>query len=68
MIEDVSRHLDPVVAYLSDKFPDAGRDHVAEVVQDVFNNLSADASFPDHLPALTQHHAQERLLAETASP
>ena len=66
MTEDAAGHIDPVIAYLADKFPQAGRDHVAEVVWDVYNRLDADATVSDHLPALTQHHAQERLRAETA--
>jgi hypothetical protein len=62
---DASSHLDPVVAHLSERFPDAGPDHVAEVVWDVYNDLSAEAKVPDHLAALTQHKAKERLQAET---
>lgn len=64
--EEARRHLPPVVEHLSDKFPDADHDHVAEVVAETFDELSSDASIPDHLPALTQHHAQEQLLAEHA--
>ena len=63
---EAGRHLDPVVEHLSDKFPDAGHEHVAEVVEAAFAELSAEAKIPDHLPALTQHHAQDRLLAEDA--
>ena len=63
--DDASSHLDPVVAHLSERFPEAGREHVAEVVWAVYNQLSAEAKVPDHLAALTQHHAQERLRAET---
>ncbi len=65
-IEEARKHLDPVVDHLSDKYPAASPDHVAEVVESVFTELSADATIPDHLAALTQHHAQERLHAETA--
>ena len=64
MAEDASRNLDPVIAHLSARFPETSRDHVAEVVGDVFTRLSAEAKIPDHLAALTQHHAQERLRAE----
>lgn len=66
MSEEMRRHLDQVTAYLADKFPDAGQDHVAAVVDEVFESLNADAKVDDHLPALTQHHAQERLQAEAA--
>lgn len=64
MSEDMRRHLDQVTAYLADKFPDAGQDHVAAVVDEVYRSLEVDAKVDDHLPALTQHHAQERLQAE----
>ncbi len=64
MPEDPSSNLDPVIDHLSDKFPEASRDHVTEVVGAVFTDLSAEAKIPDHLAALTQHHAQERLRAE----
>jgi hypothetical protein len=63
--EDPSSHLNPVIDHLSERFPDAGRDRVAEVVWDVYNQLNAEAKVTDHLAALTQHHAQERLRAET---
>lgn len=66
--EDAERHLDPVVDYLSDRFPGVDRDHVQSTVHAVFDELSAAASVPDHLPALTQHHAQERLQAEESGP
>lgn len=66
MSDEMRHHLEQVTAYLADKFPDADHDHVAEVVDDVFQTLDADAKVADHLPALTQHHAQERLLAEAA--
>lgn len=64
--EDAKRHLGPVVDYLDDKFPDVDRAQVEAVVDSVFAELSADAAVPDHLPALTQHHAQERLQAQVA--
>ena len=66
MSEQMRRHLDRVTAFLADKFPGAGHEHVAAVVDEVFASLNADAKVDDHLPALTQHHAQERLQAEAA--
>lgn len=66
--EDARRHLGPVVDYLSDKFPTVDRDRVQSTVDAVFAELSSEANVPDHLPALTQHHAQERLQAEAAGP
>ena len=65
-IEEARRHLDPVVDHLSEKYPAASPDHVADVVDEVFTEISADARIPDHLAALTQHQAQERLHAEAA--
>lgn len=64
--DEARKHLGPVVDQLTDKFSTVGRDRVAAVVEEVFAELSAHAEIPDHLPALTQHHAQERLHAETA--
>lgn len=64
--DEARKHLPPVVDHLSEKFPDAGREHVADVVESEFAELSSDATIPDHLAALTQHHAQDRLLAESA--
>ncbi len=57
MAEEARSNLDPVIAHLSARFAEAGRDHVAEVVGVVFTRLSAEAKIPDHLAALTQHHA-----------
>jgi hypothetical protein len=36
-------------------------------VETAFNELSAEATIPYHLPALTQHHAQQQLAAEAAA-
>jgi hypothetical protein len=63
--EDPRIHIDPIVAHLAEKFPEAGVDHVSEVVWEVYHQLRAEAKVPDHLPALTQHHAHERLHAES---
>ena len=63
--EEARHHLPPVVDHLDEKFADAGREHVADIVEEVFTDLSSGATVPNHLPALTQHHAQERLRAET---
>lgn len=66
-LDDARRHLDPVVDHLDHKFADAPTDHVAEVVETAFTELSAEATIPDHLAALTQHHAQQQLAAEAAA-
>ena len=66
-LDDARRHLDPVVDHLDHKFADVTTDHVAEVVETAFTELSAEASIPDHLAALTQHHAQQQLAAEAAA-
>ena len=66
-LDDARRHLDPVVDHLDHKFADAPPDHVAEVVETVFSELSAEATIPDHLAALTQRHAQQQLAAEAAA-
>lgn len=66
-LDDARRHLDPVVDHLDHKFADAPTDHVAEVVETAFNELSAKATIPDHLAALTQRHAQQQLSDETAA-
>lgn len=67
-VDDARRHLSPVVDHLDDKFPNTDRDHVADVVESVFSELSSDAKIPDHLAALTQHHAQDLLRTEGAGP
>lgn len=67
VLDHARRHLDPVIDHLDHKFADAPTDHVAEVVETAFNELSAEATIPDHLAALTQHHAQQQLAAEAAA-
>jgi hypothetical protein len=65
--EDPGSHLNPVIDHLAERFTEAGRDHVAEVVWDVYDHLNAEAKVPDHLAALTQHRAKDRLRAESES-
>jgi hypothetical protein len=65
--DDARRHLDPVVDHLDHKFADAPTDHVAEVVKTAFEELTAEATIPDHLAALTQHHAHQQLAAEATA-
>lgn len=66
-VDQARNHLDPVVDYLTDRHPDTDPDHVAEVVESTFSELSSDAVVGDHLAALTQHHAHDQLRAEEQS-
>ena len=62
--DNMDVHIEAVITHLNQKFPHAGPERVREIVQQVFAELEAEAAVPDHLPALTQHRAQDRLVAE----
>lgn len=65
--EDEDRAVDAVVDRLADRFPAAGREHVAEVVDVEHHELDGNP-IRDYVPVLVEHDARDRLRAEGLEP
>lgn len=57
--------LDRVVEHLAERFPDVDPHRVREIVEGTYHELNSQATVTDHLTALTQHDALDRLKLES---
>ena len=57
--------LDRVVEHLAERFPDVDPHRVRQIVEGTYHELNAQAKVTDHLTALTQHDALNRLKQES---
>ncbi|HEY5784818.1 MAG TPA: hypothetical protein VIT65_08570 [Microlunatus sp.] len=66
VLEDPSvLDLDRVVEHLAERFPDVDPHRVREIVEGTYHALNSQAKVTDHLTALTQHDALNRLKQES---
>lgn len=65
--DEEDRAVDQVVDRLADRFPAAGREHIAEVVDEEHHELDGNP-IRDFVPVLVEHDARDRLRAEGIEP
>ncbi|MDR5698525.1 three-helix bundle dimerization domain-containing protein [Agromyces aerolatus] len=65
--DEEDRAVDQVVDRLADRFPAAGREHIAAVVDEEHHELDGNP-IRDFVPVLVEHDARDRLRSEGIAP